>query len=475
MSKHGKVLLQLISLSLLVYIPIINKGLASDDFGVIHRVVFEKILYIDGFFRPLSDISLYFCYLIGGFDGWIYNLFNILLHAASAFLLYINSLRIFNQNSNGSIIALSAAVLFVLYPFHNEAIVWVVGRASNLSCFLGFYALYLVLTGNDSWLRNGLAALLFFGSLSTYETSITLPFIAALLVWHQYPEDNRWLKILVLFGGVVIINLLVRTLLVKEIVGDYGARMFDPSITNNLIKFLKTAGRLFLPPMASSQWIVLLACLVFALIGLIFVRVWKKEWKVKKPFLVISLSLLFSCAIPFLFGVSTRTIEGDRLLYFPSYFLCIWIAYVMITLLSKKLFYWGLIVLGLYFLTFLEINNYTWRKADQISKTIIADVSKLRVNNKRMVIYRLPEEYKGAHIFRNGFLEALDINGIDTTGIRIGSFQGPSEFAGIDKVFHLGKNEKSKLLSVDSVVLPAVEDTGFSVIYWNNQNLVIFR
>lgn len=475
MRKQGNVLLLLFSLSLLVYIPVINKGLASDDFGVLYRVVFEKILYLDGFFRPLSDISLYFCYLIGGFNGWIYNLFNVLLHAASAFLLYKTGLQIYKLNSKGSTIALIAAVLFVLYPFHNEAIVWVVGRASNLSSFLGFCALYLVMTGKLVWWRSFFAALLFFGSLSTYETSITLPFIAAFFVWHQYPDERRWLKTFLVFGGVVIINLLLRTLLVKEIVGDYGSRMFDPSIANNLIKFLKTAGRLFLPPMFSTQLMVLFACLVFALIGWIVVYIWKKDWITKKLFLIISLSLLFSCAVPFLFGVSTRTIEGDRLLYFPSYFLCLWIGFVMMSLLSKKMFTIISITLGLYFLVFLQVNNYTWRKADKISKTILADVSTLRSSNAQMVIYRLPEEYKGAHIFRNGFMEALVINGIDTSGIQIGSFQGPSEIAGIDQLFLPVKDEMGKLFRGDSDVNGKRLGTGASVIYWNNQNLVIFR
>lgn len=462
-------------LSLLVYIPIINKGLASDDFGVLHRVVVGKIFYLDGFFRPLSDLSLYFCYLIGGFSGWIYNLFNILLHSASAFLLYKSCLLLFNKSNKDSIIAITSAIFFVIYPFHNEAVVWVVGRASNLSCFLAFSALYLTLSGKLSLLRGILVALLFFGSLSTYETSITLPIIAALLLWLKYPNEKRWLTALLLLGGVVILNLLIRIFLVKEIVGEYGSRMFDPSLVNNLIKFLKTAGRLFLPPMPHTQLMVILASVVFIMIGVIFVLFWKKELLAKKQFMIISACVLFSCTIPFLFGVNTRTIEGDRLLYFPSYFLCIWISLTMINLLNQQNYFRLALVFGLYFFIFLQVNNYTWRKADQICKTILDDMSNLRTSHDQMLICRLPEEYKGAHVFRNGFIEALIINGIDTSGLRIGSFQGPSENAGLGQIFHPSTENAVKSLVGDSIVERLGNNPEIPIIYWNNQNLVFFR
>ncbi|WP_290792598.1 hypothetical protein [Flavihumibacter sp. UBA7668] len=475
MSRNSKVFLILISLSLIVYLPVINKGLASDDFGIMHRIVFGDIFFLDGFFRPLSDISLYFCYLVGGFNGWIYNLFNIVLHAASAFLLFRTTLLLFNQNNESQLLSISAAILFVLYPFHNEAIVWVVGRASNLSSFLGFCALYIAMSGKLSMVRCVVIGLLYFGSLSTYETSITMPAIASLFLWLRYPDNKRWVTGFFVFGGTAVINLIVRSLLVKEIVGDYGSRMFDPSLFNNLIKFLKTAGRLFLPPMASSSLMILLAILVFAFVAWIFIQVWKKAVVIKRQLVVLSLAVIFSCAVPFLFGVSTRTFEGDRLLYFPSFFLCIWISFVLINLLSKKRFYYVTASLGLFFLIFLQINNFTWRKADQITKTILADMSELRPLYSQMVIHRLPEEYKGAHVFRNGFLEALLIQGVDTAGIRIGSFQKLIEDSDIDLIFHPKPDDYGNILFGDSLIERTGNKSALPLIYWNNRNMVIFE
>ncbi|KYP13997.1 hypothetical protein [Flavihumibacter sp. CACIAM 22H1] len=464
MSKKTNVLVVLLGLSIVVYLPIITKGLASDDFGVMHRIVFGNIFYLDGFFRPLSDISLYVCYLIAGFDGWIYNLFNIVLHGASAYLLYRTCLLLFKENEQAAVISRTAAVFFVLYPFHNESIVWVVGRASNLSCFLGFSALYSALAYRLSVPRMLLIGLLYFASLSTYETTITLPFIAAVFLWQLYPTDKRWIKGLCLFGGVAVLNLLVRSLLVKEIVGEYGARMFDPSVLNNLVKYLKTAGRLFLPPMASASAMTVLAVFVFAVLGGISIRLWKKTSVNRLQLLGISLAVLFSAAIPFLFGVSTRTIEGDRLLYFPSYFLCCWISFVLITWMGKPGYRWINIAIASYFLVFLQINNFTWRKADRITKTILADMAALRPQYKKLLVHRLPEEYKGAHVFRNGFMEALLLNGIDTTGIQIATFMDPMDIHQQDQVFLPEENRPGW---VSTPEMP--------VIYWNNRNMVIFR
>ena len=63
------VFLGLLILGLLIYLPVLNKGLLSDDFLVMRRVGLDGVVFIKGFFRPLSDITLYFNYWMGGFEG----------------------------------------------------------------------------------------------------------------------------------------------------------------------------------------------------------------------------------------------------------------------------------------------------------------------------------------------------------------------------------------------------------------------
>jgi len=77
-----------IILSLLLFWPILHKSFVSDDFSILYRVTYEKDFFIRGFFRPLSDISLYSSYLMGGLNPVYYNISNVIIHASCAFLLY---------------------------------------------------------------------------------------------------------------------------------------------------------------------------------------------------------------------------------------------------------------------------------------------------------------------------------------------------------------------------------------------------
>src|SRR5579864_5577998 len=88
MKKNGLLLLFFCGLSFLFYFLIINRPFVCDDYTVLKRVAIDKIIFIKGFFRPLSDFTLYFNYLIGGFHAWGYYVFNILIHGINSFLLF---------------------------------------------------------------------------------------------------------------------------------------------------------------------------------------------------------------------------------------------------------------------------------------------------------------------------------------------------------------------------------------------------
>src|ERR1700730_9872989 len=73
--------------SFLLYLPVLNRYFVSDDFKVLRRVCFDHIILIKGFFRPLSDLSIYMNYRLGGLEPEVFNSFNILVHGLNAFLL----------------------------------------------------------------------------------------------------------------------------------------------------------------------------------------------------------------------------------------------------------------------------------------------------------------------------------------------------------------------------------------------------
>ncbi|GAO41198.1 hypothetical protein [Flavihumibacter petaseus] len=416
--SKARVFLAFLVIAFVVYFPVLTKSFAADDFLVMYRIIHQQNFLEEGFFRPLSDISLYCCYLLSGINPIAYNLFNLLLHVANACLLYIIILQLPFGAGDKKIPAFFAGLIFLVYPFHNEAIVWVVGRASNLSCFLGFLVIILALYSGTGkaivW-----SALLYFLALSTYETVVTLPAIVALLLFWKGESRRRicyWMGALSLTLGA---NLIVRKLVGAVMAGAYGSRIFDFRPAEFLMKVSKVFGRLWFPPMEASAWLIGFTLLAGMAIVLTAVYIYRNRYSAFTGFSVLFLCLLAAAAVPFLFGVSTRTIEGDRLLYFPSFFLCAFLIYSISSVVTMRQFCFSVTGIVIYFLCFLLVNNRIWLEAASRTQHILTGVKELRAAPGQLLLANVPGDYRGAMVLRNGFYAALLLQGTDTSGISL--------------------------------------------------------
>src|SRR5947209_5662011 len=101
----------------LVYANTLTKPFLCDDYAVLYRLVRYKNFSTPGFFRPLSDITLYGCYLVAGLHSWFFNVFNLLVHISSAFLVFkiVGSLS-FVDAAKRTFTAVTAAFFFLLFP-----------------------------------------------------------------------------------------------------------------------------------------------------------------------------------------------------------------------------------------------------------------------------------------------------------------------------------------------------------------------
>src|SRR5690606_15126504 len=118
---------------------------------------------------------------------------------------------------------------------------------------------------------------------------------------------------------------------------------------------------------------------------------------------------------PFVFGVSTNTSESDRLLYFPSAFLCSLLAFLLLHLLyGKKWMRWVVGAVLVYNILFLEQNNQNWRHASDAVTSLLKTIKDNPLQGKIFVV-NLPDQWDGAYLFRIGFKEALIVTGIDTS------------------------------------------------------------
>ncbi|HSZ86998.1 MAG TPA: hypothetical protein VK787_13275, partial [Puia sp.] len=336
MKKNGLLLLFFCGLSFLFYFLIINRPFVCDDYSVLKRVAIDKVIFINGFFRPLSDIAIYFNYLIGRFHASGYYVFNILIHGINSFLLFqfCNKWKWTDSSHKQKIFAFTASLLFLTYPFHNECIVWILGRASLMASTFGILGL-LILVSNISQTRKIiLVCLCWFIGLASYESIFLLPLMILVINYDSrqkiFKKNISWI---IALGATLIIHLVIRLKMSGGFLGSYGKNFFTETITHYTANLFKVVGRLFVPPVQNYYLqIILFALLAVFIAGILFFffKKFKKDNYERIFFLKLIILILITAAIPVLFSVSTKTSESDRFLYFPSFFLCALIAFLMV-------------------------------------------------------------------------------------------------------------------------------------------------
>ena len=160
------------ALAAAAYVPSLFAVFQFDDYNVIvhyptvhsWEALFERA---GGGVRPLLKAS----YTLNWTLGFGFSLFNILIHALNAALLFCVGERLFRDRRA----ALIAASLFALHPAATEAVTYISGRSSSLMAAFYLGAMLSYLHG-----RRWLSVLLFFAAVATRETAVTLP--AALLL-----------------------------------------------------------------------------------------------------------------------------------------------------------------------------------------------------------------------------------------------------------------------------------------------------
>ncbi|MBO9564579.1 MAG: hypothetical protein J7621_17510 [Niastella sp.] len=478
--------------SMLLYYPVLNNTFLSDDYDSLYRITIRKDILFKDFLRPLIDLSFYLNYSLSGLNAISFYIFNILIHAVNVWLLYRVALRfeIFDKRTQATFAGI-VALLFLVYPFHSESIVWLSARLSSLACLCALIALHVMLGNWQPWKKRLVAFIVYFIGLHAYESILLLPLI--IIAW-QWRKGQPWKKLMVegVFWGAAILLYLVWRLLISGVVyNNYSEHV----VNNQLIKYLslglKTLGRSVLPPQENSQRMVVLFSVVTVAIGLVHYLLFRKMRAATTEgyrYLQLGIAFLIAILIPVLFGVSTRTTEGDRLLYFPSCFLCMMLGFLMMVLIRKSSYRWGIIILlsaGAIYLTI--ANNKRWEQASGLVEEVHEKIQ--QANGKKIVLINLPEEMEGAFVFRNGFYNSLLVYGVDTASVTVSHYLKRTEYLTIKDTIPVNKengrvfiypatylidnqNGSFEVRGGQNEYLATVKKDDNIIYYWNNRELV---
>jgi len=323
-------------------------------------------LVAGGRYRPLSVAMFAIEYGLVGESPWLGHLINILLYGFTGIMLYLVLTFLFNGSKKESISILLpflATILYITHPIHTEVVANIKGRDEILALLGALASMYYILKAhseqNIKWLAVG--TFLFFVTLLAKENAITyLAVIPIALYFFKKATIPELVKHTAPLIGVVGLFLLIRKMVLPTapIFGERSRELMNnpflkiegnqyvdfttaeqiASVLHTWLEYLKLM--IFPHPlshdyyprqydlMTFGDWQVILAVLVFAVIGIVGLRSLKTK------------SILGFCAIYFLatFSIVSNlffpigTWVSERFMYMASVGFCLALAYGIIQL-----------------------------------------------------------------------------------------------------------------------------------------------
>jgi protein O-mannosyl-transferase len=328
----------LVAATLIVYADALSNGFVWDDETLVVKnpgikslagvpQLFASDLFpfpiVSHYYRPLQSVTYAIDYAVHGLAPFGYHLTSIVLHAATAVVLY----RLGTLLLGAARPALVAALLFAVHPIHTEAVTYVAGRSDPLSGLFGLGALLLAAQ------RRRLASLVAFAlALLSREASMVLvPLVvlvdATLARRRGEPRSGRALALVAApYLGVLAAYLAVRSAVVgggsvttqlalvpthlrlatlPEVVLRYLAVLLVP-IDLHMERFVPAATSLAEPRVLAATAVV--AALVVAAI-----RLRGRAWP-----LAFGLAWFALALVPYANVVPLATFMAEHWLYLPS-------------------------------------------------------------------------------------------------------------------------------------------------------------
>ncbi|HWB23885.1 MAG TPA: hypothetical protein VG738_00300 [Chitinophagaceae bacterium] len=397
----------------------------NDDFTHL-RLSSRHTFFQRNSFRPVCDVSVMLDYTLFGKTAAGYHMVNLVLHIACSVLVYFFSRRIlllFYPGEQKNVFAFIASLLFFIYPMHSESVFWILGRSGTLGAI--FALLFLLAFVKAKYTkRDAFASVLFYMlALLSYESCwMLLPVAAVLLA--GVPGGRMLLKqrkyTFALLAVIFLVYLFLRWKENHELLDNYeGAYFLQGNIVVLLQHFVQLLVRSFTAYAETPAIITVGFCLAFLLPAIWYIR---KFSRLKKSGYILLCFVL--CLLPYLsLGIDTHGTEGERFLYLPSVFVCLFTAMIL-SAMQKK---WAVVVTAFTCFVYaaqLYVNAGNYRFAGNVVKQTLNELT--TDTSKNIIMEGLPRSQHGAMILESGLQHAVMFLGIDkdTADIRISSLRG---------------------------------------------------
>ncbi len=307
-------------LAMVALFPALRVYFVSDDFILVRQAqTFSASVFTsaggDGFFRPLGYVSLTINAWIARFDPLWWHASALCLHAVNAVLVALLARRL--RANLG--VALLAGCLFALHGTHLEAAVWIAGRFDLLAAM--FTLGTLLFYGRNT----AVALVLALAALWSKEAAYVLPLLVAIVArW----ERRSWASVAP-YAGLTAAAFVYRWMLLGGI-GGYRESSGEAAFYS--LKFSTTAKAVFVRLWTSLVFPInwsIDPSVVVGILGIVYIGalLWL-AWRGGTPqvrWMLLGLGLSILPPLHLLGGAAD--LSGGRLLYLPSIWFCLLLAF----------------------------------------------------------------------------------------------------------------------------------------------------
>jgi len=439
-------------IELVAYNNLFSGYFLSDDFNLLTGTSRWLTPAVE-FFRPVPHLIIHSFHKLFGMNVFPYHVLSFLIHYLNAILVYL----LLKKFAVSNYLALTGGVLFAANFLISEAVFWISAITTllvTLFCLLTvyFFISYLPKLKNKYFVP---AIICMIFALLTKENAVTLPvvlFFAAFYTDNGQVEKNRLLfsvKRVLPFLFVTFVFLLIKasslTAAVSEntlSIGYHNLRnvrhlllslftfnpFYDLPFIYIDVKILNLFPGVSIPaPVLPVDTKFIVSFIVGTIILIFCIYIFFKGTKKMKTVL----AAFFISMGPFIFVSSHHLRFGGHFLYpLRLYYLPAAFFFIFFVLLLRGGYSWLkkrkkarrpvilLLVFLIGVLTFsdlLKVNERSrdWLTAGNITRSVInqlADFMPPEPEERRLVLFNLPDSYKGVYILRNGLRSALTLS-----------------------------------------------------------------
>jgi len=401
------------SLWLVALAPLLTLPFLSDDY--VFLASYQRLSDVADsrqFFRPMFAAVFLLLANVGGGVPLPFHLAGLLIHATSAWFVYVLARRLFRRTDAAAF----CFAVFLLNPLQAEAVLWASGLQELL--WTGFLlAALVVYTGSPSLTGTqfSVTLLLVTCSLLSKETAVSFVLLLPLADWAFFRMRRGSLLPAAYLGFVVT---LTGYLLLRSRVASIEAGFYSPPTRYFAQKFLSTPYKFFVQPWneaAANIAPIVPCCATVIALGALFLAVVRGAGRTA---LLGPAVILVSTLPVYAYFYVAPDLRATRYLYFASVGWALLTAHTAKSIFVRRCsFASGFAGIILVSFVWLHVNLRPWHAAgeivDAVSRGILSGESieasstelRRRYGDGLEVKDGVPVVYNGVYLFLNGYPE----------------------------------------------------------------------